>query len=278
LIAAGSGLASAETTRHAVRWVAEHGVGPTPLLERIEEIADTDEIVPLFGLALLFASLPAQTSVPVSFSMWLLVTAIVGILLGATCAMLISSMSDPADAWGVLLGAALLGTGIAWRLDVSPLTVMFVMGIVLSLMSRHAHELRGMLMRTESPVLLPTLLLGGALIRFDVIGVGWLIGAALLARTLVRWILGYLLGWSAKLAPRERGLLGFGMSSSGSVTMLIGMAFAYRFPGPIGDPVLVSAACMTALGEVLGPTGLRRALAGSASPPAAAGGEAATAP
>jgi Kef-type K+ transport system membrane component KefB len=279
LIAAGTGLASAETTRHAVRWVAEHGVAPTPLLARIEEIADTDEIVPLFGLALLFASFPAQhATVPLSFGMWLLVTAGVGILLGATCTMLISSMSDPADAWSVLLGAALLGTGIAWRLDVSPLTVMFVMGIVLSLVSRHAQELRSMLARTESPVLLPTLLLGGALIRFDLYGVGWLIGAALLARTLVRWLLGYILAWTGSLAGRERGLLGLGMSSTGSVTMLVGMAFAFRFPGSVGDAVLVSAACMTALGEVLGPTGLRRALIPSEPPPPTAGGEAVTAP
>jgi hypothetical protein len=192
--------------------------------------------------------------------------------------MLISSMSDPADAWSVLLGAALLGTGIAWRLDVSPLTVMFVMGIVLSLVSRHAQELRSMLARTESPVLLPTLLLGGALIRFDLYGVGWLIGAALLARTLVRWLLGYILAWTGSLAGRERGLLGLGMSSTGSVTMLVGMAFAFRFPGSVGDAVLVSAACMTALGEVLGPTGLRRALIPSEPPPPTAGGEAVTAP
>jgi Kef-type K+ transport system membrane component KefB len=279
LIAAGSGLASAETTRHAVRWVAEHGVATTPLLARIEEIADTDEIVPLFGLALLFATLSAQqTSVALPFSMWLLVTAGLGLLLGVTCTMLISSLGDPADAWSVLLGAALLGTGIAWRLDVSPLTVMFVMGIVLSLASRHAPQLRGMLMRTESPVLLPTLLLGGALVRFDLPGVGWLIGAALLARTLVRWLLGYLLGWTAGLPSRQRGLLGLGMSSTGSVTMLIGMAFAFRFRGAIGDTVLVSAACMTAFGELLGPTGLRRALAGSEPPPAAADEQGVTAP
>ncbi|HKU42954.1 MAG TPA: potassium transporter Kef [Polyangiales bacterium] len=274
LVAAGSGLASAETTRHAVRWVAEHGIGPSPLLARIEEIADTDEVVPLLGLALLFASLPTpQTTLPMTFEMWLLVTAGLGLVLGSTCVMLIASLGDPADAWSVLLGAALLGTGIAWRLDVSPLTVMFLMGIVLSLLSRHAGELRATLARTESPVLLPTLLLGGALLRFDLPGVGWLIAAALLGRTLVRWLLGYVLGWSAGLKGRERRLLGFGMSSSGSVTMLIGMAFVFRFPGPIGDTVLASAACMTALGELLGPTGLRRALAGSEPPPPAAASE-----
>lgn len=268
LIAAGIGLAAAETTRHAVRWVAEHGVGPSALLSRIEEIADTDEIVPLLGLALLFASLPSPaTSVPLTLPVWLLVTAGLGLILGVTCSMLISGMREAADAWSLLLGAALLGTGIAHRLGVSPLTVMFLMGITLSLSSRHARELRTTLERTEPPVLLPTLLLGGTLVRFDVPGVGWLIGAALIARTFARSLVGTSLGLAAGLPRRERFMLGLGMSSTGIVTMLIGLAFAFRFPGIVGSAVLGCAACMTAFGEVLGPTGLRRALRASSIPP-----------
>jgi hypothetical protein len=267
IIAAGIGLSSSETTRHVVRWVAEHGAGQSKLLTRIEEIADTDEIVPLLGLAVLFASLPNATgNVHFSFGVWLAVTGGLGIVLGATCAMLISSQ-QPADAWSVLLGAALLGTGIAWRLDISPLTVMFVMGIVISLLSRHALALRETLNRTESPVLLPTLLLGGALVRFDAPGLGWLIAAALVTRTIARGMLGYVLGWVSGLDGASRSLLGFGMSSSGAVTMLIGLAFCFRFPGPIGNAVLSTAACMTALGELLGPSGLRRALVRSEPPP-----------
>lgn len=268
VIAAGLGLCSAETTRHVVRWVGEHGVSESSLLSRIEEIADTDEIVPLFGLAGLFASLPSvSTNIQLSFGIWLAVTAGLGIVLGTTCAMLIAGQRDGSDAWSVLLGAALLGTGIAWRLDISPLTVMFVMGIVLGMLSRHALALREMLTKTESPVLLPTLLLGGALVRFEAPGLGWIIAAALLARTLIRGLLGYLLGWANGLDNRQRTLLGFGMSSSGAVTMLIGLAFGFRFPGPVGNTVLSAAACMTALGELLGPSGLRRALVRSEPPP-----------
>ena len=268
LISAGLGLCSAETTRHVVRWVGEHGVGESALLSRIEEIADTDEIVPLFGLAVLFASLPtSSTSVQLSFGVWLAVTAALGIGLGTTCAMLIAGQRDGNDSWSVLLGAALLGTGIAWRLDISPLTVMFVMGIVLGLLSRHALTLREMLTKTESPVLLPTLLLGGALVRFEAPGLGWIIASALVARTLIRGLLGYLLGWTNGLTNRQRTLLGFGMSSSGAVTMLVGLAFGFRFPGPVGNTVLSAAACMTALGELLGPSGLRRALVRTEPPP-----------
>jgi Kef-type K+ transport system membrane component KefB len=272
LIGAGLGLCSAETTRHVVRWVGEHGARQSALLSRIEEIADTDEIVPLLGLAVLFASLPSTASVQLPFEVWLAVTAGLGIILGTVCAMLIASQRDGNDAWSVLLGAALLGTGIAWRLDISPLTVMFLMGIVLGVLSRHALSLREMLTKTESPVLLPTLLLGGALVRFEAPGLTWIIAAALLARTLIRLVLGYIFGWTYGLANRQRTLLGFGMSSSGAVTMLIGLAFCFRFPGAIGNTVLSTAACMTAFGELLGPSGLRRALLRpeAPQPPAAA--------
>lgn len=261
MIAAGIGLAASETTRLAVRWATEHGVVPSALLSRIEEIAETDEIVPLVGVAVLFALVPSPgAAVPLSLPTWLLVTATLGLVLGTTCAMLLSSVHEAAEAWSVLLGAALLGAGIAWRLGVSPLTVMFVMGVTLCLLSRHGAELRRMLINTEPPVLLPMMLLGGALVRFDAPGIGWVIATALLARTLVRWLLGYSLGFAARLAHRERALLGLGMSSSGAVTMLIGLAFGFRFPGPIGSTVLCTAACMAAFGELLGPSGLRRAL------------------
>lgn len=270
LVAAGLGLCSAETTRHVIRWVGEHGVQRSELLARIEEIADTDEVVPLLGLAVLFASLPSSASVQLSFGIWIAVTAGLGLVLGTVCAMLIAGQPDGTDAWAVLLGAALLGTGIAWRLDISPLTVMFVMGIVLGVISRHARALREMLAKTEPPVLLPTLLLGGALVRFEAPGLGWIIPSALVARTLIRLLLGYFLGWSNALTHRQRTLLGLGMSSSGAVTMLIGLAFCFRFPGAIGNTVLSAAACMTAFGEFLGPAGLRRALSKSTPPPSAA--------
>jgi hypothetical protein len=60
--------------------------------------------------------------------------------------------------------------------------------------------------------------------------------------------------------------------------MLIGLAFGFRFPGPVGNTVLSAAACMTALGELLGPSGLRRALVHSEPPPPSAATEVVVSP
>jgi len=56
-------------------------------------------------------------------------------------------------------------------------------------------------------------------------------------------------------APLVPGLMACGPNS-----MSIGLAFALRFPGRIGDTVLVCAAAATLLGELIAPPGLRAAL------------------
>jgi hypothetical protein len=42
--------------------------------------------------------------------------------------------------------------------------------------------------------------------------------------------------------------------------VLVGLTFAFRFPGALGDLVLTVASCCAVVGDVLGPLGLRRAL------------------
>jgi hypothetical protein len=48
--------------------------------------------------------------------------------------------------------------------------------------------------------------------------------------------------------------------SSGALAISIGLAFALRFPGQVGDTVLVVAATSALFGEFVGPYRLRRSL------------------
>jgi Kef-type K+ transport system membrane component KefB len=176
--------------------------------------------------------------------------------------MLLSGLGAASDAWSVLFGAALLGTGIAWRLSLSPLTTLFVMGVCLSAGSRHAAELRPLLARTEPGVLLPALLLAGALVRWpkspDAL---WIAAAAIAARFAVRALLGYGLARIAKAEPRQRWPFGLGLSCTGTVSVLVGLTYAFRFPGAVGELVLTVAAISGVLGDVVGSSALRVALA-----------------
>jgi Kef-type K+ transport system membrane component KefB len=122
-------------------------------------------------------------------------------------------------------------------------------------------------MRTEPGVLLPALLLAGALLRFPTTTMSlYLAGAAIGARILVRTLLGYVIARAAGAAPRQRLPFGVGMSSSGAVSVLVGLTVAFRFPGPLGDLVLTVAAVSGVTGDVLGSAALRYALAPAPEP------------
>ena len=269
-LAAGIGLASCETARYALRWAAEHGCADSPLLLVLAEIADTDEVVPLLGLGVVFVLMPTGTTLQLLPVHWLGVTAGLGIVLGLTCAVLLREASDVGDAWGVVLGAAWLGTGIAWRLGLSAPSVLFLLGVSLCGVSRHGPELRRMLMRSEDAVVLPTLLLAGALTRAPVApNMMIIVVGAVAARGIARSLIGAGLGAVAGAAAGTRTPLALGFWSTGMLSTVVALACALRLPGEIGDLILTAGGAMTVAGELVGPLFLRRALAtnGQPSPP-----------
>lgn len=265
-LGAGIGLASCETARYALRWAAEHGAD-SPLLVLLAEIADTDEVVPLLGLSVLFVLAPSTTTLALAPIHWLGITAGVGILLGLTCAVLLRESADVTDAWGVVLGAAWLGTGIAWRLGLSAPSVLFLLGVSLCAVSRHGRELRRMLQRSEDAVVVPTLLMAGALASMpDTRSFAVIVVVALVARGLARSLIGAGLGAVANAPAGTRGSLALGFWSTGMLSPLVALACALRFRDEVGDLILTAGCAMTVAGELVGPLFLRRALATGTRP------------
>ena len=260
LASLGIGLAGSETTRQSVRWALDRGAESGPLLQLIEELAGSDELVPLVGLAGCFLLTPQgfELTLPFHTNSFLL-TLFLGAVLGLTSAVLLAGLSAAQEAWIVILGAALLGTGIASRLSLSPLTTLFVMGVCLSLSSRHAPELRPLLVRTAPGVLLPALLLAGALVRVPMTsGPFALVAVAVLVRTLTRLSLGHALASAVHAEPQRRTPFGLALCCTGSINMLVGLSFALRIPGQVGELVLGAAAASAVLGDLIGTLGLRQ--------------------
>lgn len=257
----GVGAVSCETTRYAVRWVTERYAAKGPLSELVADVSEADDLIPLVAITVAFAQAP-PSGLKLTMPFWLLSvsTLATGVLIGLISSALLRVERRPTETWGILLGTALLGIGTAARLGKSSLGLCFAMGMTISLLSGRRAELREMLGRTEHPVLLPILVLAGAYV--DVFAVPRLaaIGAIVLAaRIATKWASGVLL----RLAPagrRSGSLLGFGLLSSGGLTMAFGLAFALRFDDLVGRTVLAVAAIITLFGELLGPTSLHRAL------------------
>jgi Kef-type K+ transport system membrane component KefB len=261
LAAGGIGAVGAETTRYAVRWVATRHHAEGPVSDLVNEIAESDDLIPILAVAFLFALHPPAVAFHLPTVGWMGITAALGIFLGGMAALLIGRTFHLAEVWSVLLGMSLLAVGIAERLGLSSISALFVMGVSLSALSPHRRELRRILSPTEHPVMLPALLLAGAYTDFGVAKyLPFLVVTAIVARTLIKSLIGLGLLAVAPIARPAGPRLGLGLLSAGALAMSVGLAFTLRFPGPVGSLVLAYATAITLFGELVGPASLRNVL------------------
>ena len=265
LLAGGAAAACAETTRHAVRWVVERHRSRGRVADLLTEISHTDDLVPLLAVATLFVLAPNGAHLPWHIPVvgWVGITVDLGLVLGAIAALLVGREFSLLTTWGVLLGMSLLATGVATRLELAPLVVTFFLGMGMAAVSRHRGALRDVVAATERPVLLPALLLAGATIDLhgfqSTRGLIAVVAAAIGARIVGKILFGELLRAVVPAARPAGALVGVGLLSSGALSMSIGLVLAIRFPGVVGDTVLLIAALSATVGELVAPAWLRRA-------------------
>ena len=84
--------------------------------------------------------------------------------------------------------------------------------------------------------------------------------AAIAARLAAKLLIGWLMAAASSTARKAGALVGLSLMSSGALAISVGLAFALRFPGRVGDTVLVVAAVSALFGEFVGPFRLRRSL------------------
>src|SRR5207237_375757 len=102
-------------------------------------------------------------------------------------------------------------------------------------------------------------LLAGARLDFRAThALPWIAVAAIGARIVAKTVTGWALAVAFPPARKGGPFVGLSLLSSGAIAMSIGLAFALRFPGPVGDTVLVVAVLSATVGEFLGPVRLRR--------------------
>ncbi len=269
LLVGGTAAACAETTRHAVFWAVERYGAKGPVSDMLGGLAGSDDVVPLLAVAVLFSLRPlgtlpgvlrAGTGLLRVAGTWTVVTLGVGVVLGTVAAVLIGRDFRRDETWGVLLGVSLLGIGISARLGLAPISTLFALGLTLAMMSRHRDALRQLVAPTERPVLHPALLLAGAHLAPTSSVLPFLVLFALAARFAAKAIVGVVVQVASPRARAAGPMLGMGLLPCGALAMAVGLSFALRFPGAVGDAVLATAAAATVVGEFLGPAALRSAL------------------
>ena len=261
-LAATAGIVCSETTRHSVRWVVERYGAKGPLADLAADTARASALFALLALAVVNAWLPGAALPAFSVFERVLVSLGLGVVLGFTAALLLGREFRRDESWGILLGTSLLGTGAAARLNLSPISTTFAMGLTLALVSRHRVDIKAMITPTEKPVLLPVVLLAGASVNVKLpIPLLVLAATALLTKIVARVSCGGLLSVTKKPVRGVGFEFGGSMLSCGALGLAVALALAVRHPGVVADTVLLLASISVLLGEWLGPAALRRGLA-----------------
>lgn len=260
----GVALVTCESTRHALYWVTEKDAAHGPLSQLISDVASADAAVPLVGLAWWFAARGHDAGSPraaLAASSLMFVALTLGAVLGVLAVALLKTTERAVDAWGVLLGAALIGVGVAHGSGLSWMTTLFAMGAMISLFRGPRDDVRASLGKTEHPVLLPILALAGAHIDVQSIALfAPILPVACVARAFFTVVVGALARLWSPTAALGGPWLGLSMMSSGALTLCVGFACALHAPGGVGQMILVAAVVDTVVGEAVGPIALRRAL------------------
>ncbi len=257
----GAAMVACETTRHTIRWVAERHGARGPLSDLLADMARASAVVPIAVLAFICAALPAESNYYTSLSARLGITVGVGVILGAVVAVLLGREFRQQESWGLMIGTSLLGMGIASRLGLSPLGTCFVLGLTISIVSRHHADIRALAQPTEKPVMLPVLLAGGVYLDLDILrSAAPLIVAVLVARVLADLLRGLALSGAMPAARRAGPLLGLGFVSTGPMSIAVALGLAIRSHSTPSAFVFAVAVVGVLFGELIGPASLRRAL------------------
>jgi hypothetical protein len=276
LLAGGAGAVTAETTRFGVQWVTNRWSARGPVSKLLGELGASDDFAPLVAVGAIFAFTPISgLAISLPPFGWFGASIALGALLGTVTALLLRGAEGDA-VWGALIGTLLLGVGTAIRFGMSTIFVTFVMGIALAAVSPTRRTLRRMVGDTERAVLYPMLLLAGAHLDpqavLDNRMLGALVALILLARIVLKLVSGLIVRFAVPAARPAGAGLGIVLLSSGPITVSVGFVFALRYPGPVGDTLLVAAAASNILGELVSTFALKRLLeqVGEIKPPAPA--------
>lgn len=264
ILAAGAGAVGAETARNGVEWVQGRWGAKGPVSRLLMDIGAADDLAPLVAAGAIFATAPSPGIVLTLPAWgWFGAAVALGALLGTVTALLLRGAEDDA-VWGALIGTLLLGVGVAARFGLSTIFVTFVMGIALAAASPSRRALRKIVTPTERAVLYPMLLLAGARLDprpvLDNRMLLALVALVLLARIVGKLVSGLVVRGAAPAARPAGAWLGIVLLSSGPVSTACGFVFALRFPGPVGDTLLVCAVASAILGELVSTLSLRAML------------------
>jgi hypothetical protein len=261
LVALGAGAVLAGTTRNAIVWAIGRWEARGPLTELLHDLSDAGDLVPVLVAAWLAApDAPPAVLSAIGVGGAVVVPFVLGALLGVGAGLLVRFDARPDATFAALLGTALVAFGLSVRFGVSSLAAAFALGLAAAATAPDRAVLRDLAWRLERPVLLPALVIAGALVDPGASPVlPAVVAAALGALVLGKALAAGALAVASPRARRAGPPLAAALATPGPFGACLALSLAARRPGP-GGAVLACAVAGAVLGELVSMVALRRAL------------------
>ena len=251
--------AASNTTQSGLALVARTAPSASrPLMRLLRHVAGLDGMVGIVGFGFVSCLPTLHGGTPA----YLWIGASLG--LGVTVGLLVTALSayrlDSDDTLLVLIGAVTFGGGLALYLNLSPLLISAVAGMVVANVARGRARaaLRNVLLRGERSIYIFFLILVGANWHIGSAGTAALALACLAVRAFGKAVGGYV---SARLflpsvTPARR--LGIGLLSSGGMAVAIVVNFHQIHRSELTDVVISVVLIGMLVSEIIGPALARR--------------------
>ncbi len=198
-----------------------------PLLRNGTRLGDILVIL-AFGLIFCWFHEGAPGAATYSPSTWAWVTILLGLALGFLFSLFLAGDESDNSRFLALVGIIAFASGGAYVLELSPLAVNLVMGLVLVNTARRGQLLHTTLESTERPMAIVLLIFAGALWQpTPLVPTLLALGGYLIVRTGAKWIASAIAGWGTALRKDIfRGLL-----AQGDVTLAMAVSFRLVYQG-----------------------------------------------
>ena len=211
-----------------------------------------DELVGIFVFGLIFCLFhPAQESPlgrPLTPTEWYVLSVLLGAVMGGVFHIFLGEEEDEDHLFLAFTGIIVFSSGAAWYLNLSPLLVSLVLGMVLGNTSRHARRVLPVIMRTHKPMVLLLLIFAGALWT----SVSWPAFVLSLLYISLRSLGKLGGGWLAALSigPSVRRDLGRGLLGHGEVAVAMALNLRLVYDGAFVDWVFTAVLVSMILNEL----------------------------
>lgn len=210
-----------------------------------------DEILAIFFFGAIFCLFhPQQVDLPrqLAFTEWYVVSLVLGLVMGVVFHVFLGNEEDEDKLFLALVGIVVFASGTAHFLELSPLLVNLVLGMVLANTSRHGNRLLAVIRRTHRPIVLVLLVFAGALWR-PVPAAALVLFVVYVAARLAGRFLGGWLG-ATSVGPELRRDLGRGLVGHGEVAVAMALNLRLVYEGALLDLVFTAVVLSVVLGEL----------------------------